>query len=361
MKTNRKSVRRLLARAGVIVLAGSLGWAGNLEPPGPPAPTMKSLDQLEPRIAVQSLPGDRGSVHVIDQPGSYYLAGDVLGGPGLVGISITADNVVLDLNGFTLLGNDGDSGINLWGNNNVVRNGTLRGWPVASIWGANCAGCTVEDVVSEDSGSRTREDAISLAQNARVSRVTVRNNPQGTGIRVLGGSLIESCVVSGAWDGYVLYDGGSHITGCTARGNNGAGIFSEGANLVERCVSEFNGFDGVQANTSTTIRGNVLVANAAGVYVFGSDNRIEDNLCVNNGEGIVLEVDATANVVQHNQLVGGGNGVRASGTGNLVFANMALDCATDYDIGPGNTVGQIVDFTAGGIIDACGPWTDFRY
>src|SRR5438094_2967891 len=40
---------------------------GSLTPPGAPAPTMKSLDQIEARTAISSAP------FTINQPGSYYL------------------------------------------------------------------------------------------------------------------------------------------------------------------------------------------------------------------------------------------------------------------------------------------------
>ena len=40
---------------------------GALTPPGAPAPTMKSLAQIEPRTPISSVP------FTITQPGSYYL------------------------------------------------------------------------------------------------------------------------------------------------------------------------------------------------------------------------------------------------------------------------------------------------
>ena len=49
--------------------------AGPLTPPGPPAPTMKSLDEVEPRIPLtqDTTPGDATAVFKITQSGSYYL------------------------------------------------------------------------------------------------------------------------------------------------------------------------------------------------------------------------------------------------------------------------------------------------
>src|SRR5260370_6407387 len=68
---------------------------GNLAPPGAPAPTMKSLDQIEARTPISSAP------FTISAPGSYYLTKDLSVTTGN-GITISADNVTLDLNGFTI-------------------------------------------------------------------------------------------------------------------------------------------------------------------------------------------------------------------------------------------------------------------
>lgn len=74
-------------------------------PPGPVAPSMKRLDQIDPRRTVGSLPGSADAVHVISQPGVYVLTADVVGQPGRHGILITCDgDVSLDLNGFSVVG-----------------------------------------------------------------------------------------------------------------------------------------------------------------------------------------------------------------------------------------------------------------
>ena len=51
---------------------------GPLAPPGAAAPTTKTLDQVEPRIAINSTntPGDADSLYKITQPGSSYLTGN---------------------------------------------------------------------------------------------------------------------------------------------------------------------------------------------------------------------------------------------------------------------------------------------
>ncbi len=51
----------------LFTLHSSLHAQGPLAPPGAPAPTFKTLQQVEPRTPISALP------FTISQPGSYYL------------------------------------------------------------------------------------------------------------------------------------------------------------------------------------------------------------------------------------------------------------------------------------------------
>src|SRR5450759_4606024 len=68
---------------------------GSLTPPGTPAPTMKTLAQIEPRTPISSAP------FTIAAPGSYYLTTNLTVSGGNA-ITIAANGVTLDLNGFTI-------------------------------------------------------------------------------------------------------------------------------------------------------------------------------------------------------------------------------------------------------------------
>ena len=91
---------RPLLLPGLLALAALALAQGSLTPPGAPAPTMKTLDQVEPRIPLQvGSPGVFGNGvggFSITAPGSYYLTKDLT----VVthnGIWIDADNVTIDL------------------------------------------------------------------------------------------------------------------------------------------------------------------------------------------------------------------------------------------------------------------------
>ena len=73
---------------------------GALTPPGAPAPTMRSLDQVYGRTDARTALTNSGAV-TISQPGSYYLTTNLTVSSGSA-ITIATNGVTLDLNGFTI-------------------------------------------------------------------------------------------------------------------------------------------------------------------------------------------------------------------------------------------------------------------
>jgi hypothetical protein len=74
---------------------------GSLTPPGAPAQTMKSLDQVYARLDSRTAITNAASGFFITAPGSYYLTTNLTVSSGN-GININASGVTLDLNGFTI-------------------------------------------------------------------------------------------------------------------------------------------------------------------------------------------------------------------------------------------------------------------
>ena len=88
---------RALTVALPVAIASNAFAQGSLTPPGAPATTMKTLDQVEARTPI---PGGTAPF-LISAPGSYYLTGN-LQVSGADAITVNASGVTVDLNGFTI-------------------------------------------------------------------------------------------------------------------------------------------------------------------------------------------------------------------------------------------------------------------
>jgi hypothetical protein len=118
MKTNNMIQVNLIAALLAIFSFAIPAYAGSLEPSAPPGPTMKTLDEVEPRIPITTIP------FTIDQPGSYYLTNDLT--TAASGILVESDDVTIDLMGYRLMGMTNGIGISVSANNVEIRNGVIR-------------------------------------------------------------------------------------------------------------------------------------------------------------------------------------------------------------------------------------------
>lgn len=374
----RSRFRAYFIPAVIAACLGAEPWlghalGGDLNPPtGPVAPTMKPLNEVEPRVAVNSLPGDALAVHVISAPGSYYLTADVLGAPGKRGIDVRASGVTIDLRGFTLRGVPASlDGVyaDAARTSIEVRDGAATGWGNAGIGLFGAERSVVRRVQASDNvgpgivgGNRSRlEDCEAfdnegggiLAGDACVFEGCIVSGNNLDGFYSLEGSVWTGCVaVNNGGSGYYLDGDACLINNCTAFGNSLHGVVAIYVATVTDCIATGNGRSGVYAGQGGVVRGCTLSRNTlhglfapartsvescrfeangqAGVLA-QQDSSVRDCDSVDNaGDGLLLgsRSAAVGNLCAGNGLLNGGPsaGIRATGTdcrieGNTLIGN----------------------------------------
>jgi len=247
-------------------------YAGSLQPPSAPAATMKTLDQVEPRIPINadSTPGDSSNGYIISESGSYYLAGN-LTTDDKNGIKVTADDVTIDLNGFTLKGSDTKTGIYVYDlrKNTIIRNGIIRDFSLG---------------ISQN---------LTTSSNCSVIGVTVTSNAE-RGINLIGASsIIKDCVISeNGTDAEAIYIRGiltgdnSIVTGNTVHDNGGNAIFGlgmSGITVGKNCiVSNNTAAGGGGGAVHSTLTNCIVTANHAADDGGGADECTLTSCAVSN-------------------------------------------------------------------------------
>jgi hypothetical protein len=207
--------RVLLGAAGLVGVAAiaSVARGGPLTPPvGPITPTGKTLDQLEPRTDVLTLPGSALFQHVISQPGSYILTANLTVPPGAGGILINASNVTLDLNGFTIRGENGAA-------RGVVAESTPGPDQIRNITIVNGH---IENF--QNNGISAGDSSVGL----RFENLSIRKC-DGSGMYIWQ-AIVNNCRVLDCSTGILAYE--SNITNCGAN-NCGAGYSLVNSRLSE--------------------------------------------------------------------------------------------------------------------------------
>ncbi len=368
--TTRLVLGLSLAAMGAPALAGPLD-----PPPGPVGPTMKPLDEVEPRIPIDRLP------YTISISGSYYLTESLVGVAGEVGILVRARRVTIDLNGFELRGAAGTldaiqviEGITPCADL-VVRNGAIFGWERVGINASCVSGSVFEDLrIEGNTGFAILAADFAVARNVRVQ-------DNGSGIEFGVGSLVENVVAAGNRDDGIGVDTRSIvlnssainnqgigvragprcvIENVTASGNTAVGVRIEAGSTATRVTSEENGNIGIALNGKGVVVDSIASNNTpTGILAFAgsriercaaSDNTmngivlngpgvLKDNTLVDNPTQILLNGDGSR--VEGNDISGGTTGVKGAGTGNLVVRSIVRGAKTPFDLAPGNLLGPV--------------------
>jgi len=330
---------------------------GTLTPTAGPSPSFKTLQQIEPRTDVMRLPGDPTASRIISQPGSYYLTTNLVGMPMLNGISIRANNVTLDLNGFALIGVPGSlDGINAtmpW-HDLEIRTGNIEGWGGD---GVDTASPVSEGRYFNVRSFRNGGNGFNLGTRSVVTECQAASNTLN-GIQVASGILKNCTVVGNGYDtnGFPLGFHGIFVVGgagsdvvqdCVADFNSADGYnigmaFPGRGSIISGCTAKANLDDGIQVSSHCVVRGNNCLTNGVnGIHVdfFGTGNRIEDNHVSLHPTGYLCDFGSFANILLKNTSQGNG---------------------AAFIVPPGNHQAAIVFFPGVGFVGA-GPWDNFVY
>ena len=290
MKIREMLVAGLWLGGPFIALQSALAQ-GSLTPPGAPAPTMKTLSQIEPRTPISSLP------FAITAPGSYYATSNLTGVSGQNGITVSANNVTIDLSGFNLAGVAGSSnGVYVSANvtNLAVRHGNISGWGLLGVNANTAYNAQFGDLRVSGCGT----DGMDVGFFNLISRCQVVSNGHEGFFGNCTACTFENCVASQnvGWgivtydrcellncsadnngqDGFNLYPN-CILRDCTATDNGGTGIYcpytscqfihcdccsntSTGISAglgcaLESCTANSNGNDGIMTLDNCTLRG----------------------------------------------------------------------------------------------------------
>jgi len=310
--------------------------ADTLNPTAPPGNTMKTLQEVQPRRPL----GQADFPLTITQAGSYYLTENItITDPNTHGMTITANDVALDLMGFSLTGpgsNGNGSGIYMNGRKNIdIKNGTIQKFSVAgiieeNIFGfghrivgvkvkqngqrgisLNCRAAIVQACIVTHNGNQSTADVYGiygLSDIKVIDNICNDNGFEATST-VYGIYVYDNCVVSG-----------NHVS------NNGTfalyaiyGIHGNDGTKVENNIVSGNGIGGAPVSTvygiynknGTTI-GNIVKDNGNG--------RLEP--AFNGAQSVygiyIYNGSVTKNTIDNNgYLVNGVHGIYAFAKGHI--------------------------------------------
>jgi hypothetical protein len=338
----------------------SLFGQGSLTPPGAPAPTMKSLEQVASTgipLNATNAPGDANYHFIINQPGSYFLTGN-LGVTKANGIRVNVAGVTIDLNGFEISRSSGTGGdginIQAVAHRCVVKNGALNGFAqgINSITTA-ARGCLFHNLSVESCtnyGLRVGEGAvlrscrarncsgtaaILAADGATMEDCTATGNSASSAIQAGSGSALFNCAASnGSGTNAINAGGGSVLTDCVVIFNNvsGSALLSATGSALTNCAARNNtAANGLQSGSGSSLQNCIA-----------SDNTVTYGILT----GVVCALSnctAAANTSAASLSAGIGSGSGSTIThcdahSTTSTATLTATTGMGFDVGSGSTI-----------------------
>ena len=306
---------------------------------------MKTLDQIASTgipINSTNTPGSAGNHFTITASGSYYLTGNLSEFNNAInGILIAADNVVIDLNGYTLFGAGGNgAGITVSGNRNniAIRNGVIRNWGGGGVYAEFAFYGRYENLHLSSNGNG---GGLIAGPNSVISKCVAAING-GTGIRGGLANVITACGSrSNTGNGFDA-GSGSSLSDCAASSNNGIGFFlSSGSSITNSSASANHSYGISVADYSLVRHCTANTGDSDGIVLASYCLALANNCVANNGSG--MRVTGNRNRIEGNNFAGNPTtGLSVSSNKNIIIANTASDNLVNYNIVAGNSVGPVV-------------------
>ena len=262
---------------------------GSLTPPGAPAPTMKTLAQIEPRTDVLTLPIGGLGAYSITQPGSYYLSSNLVSGAGISGIEIKTNDVTIDLGGFAMIGAGGFRGIFANGSASQrirIKNGRLTGY----TFGIDCASlAAVTNVIIEDvqlvgfGGAGGVGVKAASGLTVRRSLINGFNGSSGAALQAGNYSHLEQCTAQNNAAGMTVGTD-SKLFGCLSVSNNSDGIVAGAGSVVNDCICRFNHFNGFTLGDAVAVSHCTAALNGQEGIVVGNFATMNNSITMSNAD-----------------------------------------------------------------------------
>lgn len=294
-----------------------------------------SLVYAEGQIDIANAP------YTISKSGSYIVVKDLTTPQDVNCITILCSDVTIDLNGHALYGAGTTVGTQGHGvasqntcNNILVMNGVVRSFRQFGICltGNNCQVTRIRaygnrevGIYLEGNGNNVWDNTadnngtvgIQAGSGSTVKDNSASNN--GTiGITAAGGSTVKNNSASnnGTWG---ISAGSSTVKDNSTYGNDSIGIFAgDYCNITGNTV-DYNSYDGINFGYGCMVTNNCIsrhLGAPSGLYVGlharNTDNFIGQNLCTNNGTGILCNV--AGNYLEQNKLRGNTTSVTLNGS-----------------------------------------------
>jgi parallel beta-helix repeat protein len=360
---------RLASLFITLTLTSTLYPQGSLTPPGAPAPTMKTLQQVEPRIDISTVPGHPTipeRIHEITVEGSYYLTEDLVTNSDVIVINVAVSNVTIDLNGFTIRQTGAQKAtairLNPYVDQVVIKNGIINGFSNGILADFTNENCRVEDMHITNVSWGCSVGPRSIVSNCQLSGSGTTNR----GISVNEASIVKNCTVVGFQNYGVYSTSGCTITNVTVRGCGG-GIYTGQGTLVSGCSiyqTSNAALYGIYGTAWSTIRDCRLLSCAyKGIYV--SSDSLIDGCIVYNSTDTGISTGVNSQVLNSTVSNAGGNLGGIYARDNSIIENcIAKNCSTTgirAQIGStikdcfasSNAENGIYQYGDGGVIESC--------